>query len=167
MCGRDRSTSGHDNGSVASELDIIEAVCRLPLEARASGRSHVDLIERIGYVDRRPDVTVARLRACLAEHPELIDAWQGWVEDNRSTPAWFFRDAPRGRFEVGLLARDGGVVEQHLFDERAHACAEYMVRELDMLAAIARKWRPWRWIRRRIRQVAGPGGPVGRAGPSS
>lgn len=134
-------------------MDLIEAVCRLPLEDQATGRSHVDLVHRTGYLDRRGEVTIDRLHAYLSERPELIDAWQIWVTDNRSTPAWYFKDVSPGRFEVGQVGRDGRMVASLVFDDRARACAEYIVRDVEQIAGIAESvLRPWTWIGKRLRR---------------
>ena len=130
--------------------DVVAAICRMPLD-RYGKDSHVDLVERSGYLDHRREVTVERIYDCLANDPALIDAWQDWCDDNRSTPAWYFRTLGPGEFEVGHFNRSGTTTVRLRFDDRQRACAEYMLRDLEMLGVWAEHWlRPWSAIRKRL-----------------
>lgn len=100
--------------------EVVDAIVRLPLEERDS-LSHVDLINRSGYMSRRGEVTVGDLYRRLAAEPALVEAWQGWVDDNRGYPAWFFRPIGDGRFEIGYLDRRLNMTERQVFD-RVRAC---------------------------------------------
>lgn len=127
--------------------EVADAIVRLPLDERAN-LSHVDLINRSGYMARRGQVSVGDLYRRLAPEPALVEAWQGWVDDNRGYPAWYFRPIGGGRFEVGHLDRRLNTTKRHVFDEYARACAEYVHREIEDLANAAEIWRrPWRLIR--------------------
>lgn len=133
-----------------SSLDeVVAEICRMPLDPH--GRSHIDLLERTGYLDHRGELTVERVSQCLAADPALVDAWQQWVDDNRSTPAWYFTTRGPREYEVGNIARDGSTTERLTFDDRTLACADYIVREVDQLAGYAEAWpRPWTALRRRL-----------------
>lgn len=133
-----------------SSLDeVVAEICRVPLDPR--GLSHIDLLGMAGYLDHRGELTVERVYDCLADDPALVDSWQEWCDDNRSTPAWYFTTLGPREFEVGHVARDGNTTERLTFDDRRLACAEYIVREVEQLAGYAEAWlRPWTALRTRL-----------------
>ena len=115
--------------------DVVEAVCRLPLDFYAiESVSAVDLVRRSGYLALRHDVTVARLTTCLREHPGWVDAWFAWSADNRSSPAWYVRESNPGTFELGFYEGPGGVPTETLTD-KTRAAAEFVHRYLDQVIA--------------------------------
>lgn len=129
--------------------EVVAEICRMPLDPH--GRSHIDLLERTGYLGHRGELTVERVYACLADDPALVVAWQDWCDDNRSTPAWYFTTVGPHEYEVGHIARDGSTTERLRFDDRRRACAEFIVRDVEQLADIAEAWlRPWTALRKRL-----------------
>jgi hypothetical protein len=116
--------------------DVVLAVCRMPLDQE---RSHVDAMERSGYLDHRGAISVEHLYACLTQNLDLVDAWQGWSDDNRASPARYLRSIGTGPFEVGLI-QGGRTTERLTFDDRARACAEYILREVESIVAVHRSW---------------------------
>lgn len=115
--------------------EVIAAICRMPL-------------------DHRGEVTVEHLYECLAKDPRLIDAWQVWSDDNRSTPAWVFGTLGPNEFEVRHFDRSGSTTVRLRFEDRGRACAEYMLRNLETLADDAEVWlRPWISIRERLARL--------------
>ncbi len=104
---------------------IVESICRLPIDFVQFGSySAVELVRRSGYKRERAPAMVDRIRACLAKHPDWVEAWFGWSSDTRSSPAWFVRTCGANEFEVGHY--DNGYAKQRRFDDRTQACAEYV-----------------------------------------
>lgn len=132
--------------------DLITALCRIPEDFKRRGNvSAIELVDASGYLDHRGEVTVEILHERFASNPELIDAWEAWSDDNRSSPAWFVRERGAHNFEVGRMDRRGKITTLYTFDDRALACAEYVRREIDQLADHAEWWfHPWRQIKRRL-----------------
>lgn len=133
--------------------EVVASVCRIALDG--GNTSDVTLLERSGYLERRDEITVELLRDRLASEPSLIEAWQTWCEDDRSSPMWYFRTIGPGASEVVYV--ENGRRALHLeFADRTQACAEYLIRELDLIASARDVWRrPWaafgRWLVGRFR----------------
>lgn len=115
----------------------VEALCRLPVDFHALGNvSAIDLVIRSGYPAVASQVTADRARRCLAVHPDWVDAWFVWSDDQRSSPAWWLAETSATTYEVGyhdpnLEPREPPLV----FKERVHACAEFMVRAMASIEA--------------------------------
>lgn len=120
--------------------EVADAIVRMPLD-EGPNDSHVSLLQGTGYMAHRGEITVEALYRRLAGRPDLLDAWQIWVDDNRGYPAWYFGPGVDGRFVVGRLTRPFDVTEREYFDDRAHACAEYVRREIDLIADVIDLWR--------------------------
>lgn len=131
--------------------EVIDAIVRMPLD-EGWDDSHVSLVEASGYMEHRGEIAVDDLYDRLARDPRLVDAWQTWSDDNRSSPAWFFASRGPAQFEVAHVDRRGERTERLMLDDRARACAEYVYREIEQTAAIAYLWRhhPWRLIRETV-----------------
>ena len=131
--------------------EIADAIVRMPLD-EGPNDSHISLLRATGYMDHRGEISVDLLysRLCLDAH--LVEAWHTWVDDQRTTPAWYFRTLDAGRFEVGMFDRQGRRVNVQVFVDRAHACAEYLRHEIDSIAEVIDLWsRPWRLVPEVIR----------------
>jgi hypothetical protein len=116
--------------------EVVLAVCRLPVDYESMGRFNaVELMQRSGYPTERSFVTVDRLSACLADHPDWVNAWFSWSDDTRTTPAWYIRACGPDRFEVGLHDGPGSQLPM-AFDNRVRACAEFVHRAIDSIAGI-------------------------------
>ena len=115
--------------------DVVLLVCRLPVDFYADGSvSATELVRRSGYAALRSRVSATRLAACLGAHPEWVDAWFSWSEDNRSTPSWFIAEVPPGRFEVAFY--DGSQTRQaEDYGDRTLAAAAFVQHYLDAISA--------------------------------
>jgi hypothetical protein len=121
---------------VRSELDeTVDAVCRLPIDY-ASFRiySTVELLRRSGYLAVRSEITVDHLAASLAERPDWVDAWVARSAEARARTYWFIRECGPEEWEVAWF--DGSANRRSTsFGDRTRACAEYVLRELESIAA--------------------------------
>ena len=110
----------------------IEALCRLPVDFHTEGNvSPINLIVRSGYPAVASQLTVDRVRRCLAAHPNWVDSWFIWSDDQRSSPAWWLAEKSATTYEVGYYDPKHEREEPPLvFDDRVRACAEFMVRAI-------------------------------------
>ena len=82
------------------------------------------------FQEARPDLSdrvtfVRNVRAELDRRPELVDAWLGFVEDQRGTPAPYFQETG----EVGIVQPDGKASGSFVHADLRDACADYLFRE--------------------------------------
>ena len=104
--------------------DMIERLCRLPLDFRRGNKSIVDLAAEAGYFDNRGALVRSDLSLFLSRHQDLIPAWVQYSEDQRCSPAWYLLER-EGSYIVGLDP------DQELsFPSSVEAFAEFILRLL-------------------------------------
>lgn len=101
----------------------VEPLCRIVMIWRASGKSPLQ-----NFRDAAPDLSdPSRLRSLvcdyLAVHPDLIDAWQGYSYDKRTSSGPYMDRKKVGYFDG---EHDQDVRQYH---DRARACADFVCRE--------------------------------------
>src|SRR5262249_49032179 len=102
--------------------ECVARLCDIPDDYHGYSRpglhlSFNDLVERAGFDTWRSAVDVAVLARNLRAHPELIERWLRFSEDQRSSEAPFFLEQAGG-YSVGYLSRD---LEAQVFDDPASA----------------------------------------------
>jgi hypothetical protein len=114
--------------------EVVEAVCRLPLDFHAIGYvSVLDLVRRSGYGTKGSDVTVERLAKCLLDHPDWVERWFRWSMDNRGSPAWYIRETESGDFELGF-SQGSDSPPPLIIADKVQAAAEFVHRYLARMA---------------------------------
>jgi hypothetical protein len=100
----------------------VESLCRLPLRFRAGDVSIRELV--VGSAPDLVDLQKATnlIRRRLAEEPQLVDEWQTYSYDKRSSSGPYLD----GR-EVGYF--DGVRRDVVTHDDQLDACADFIVRE--------------------------------------
>ena len=118
---------------MASDPAVVAKICSLPVSFRADGRSPLQLVAESGYLELAESVTVARVTQFLNENPTLVDSWLSWSEDKKVSSGWYFIDTSEG-FVVGYHPNGQRLV----FSDKTHACAEFIVREVESIREAAR-----------------------------
>jgi hypothetical protein len=124
---------------MATSSATIEAICRMPEDfTRRGDVSMVALLEESGYLSNRSALTEAVLRQYIEAHPEVVDSWTGFSEDQRASESWYvlrpeWADA-RGSWIVGF--HPGGPRTSH--SNGVEACAAFIKRYVDDLAKYVR-----------------------------
>lgn len=91
----------------------------------------LDLFSEIGGQFAMEDLNQTDIRQVLREIPDVIDYWLQMSEDNRSTPAWYFRKSVEGtKWEVGFYP-EGKVM---YFNNAVEACAVYIKKYISQLS---------------------------------
>ena len=94
------------------------------------GASLRDALQRAGYAQSRPAITAQDVRALLAAHPPLVEAWLAYSQRKETADGWYvLPDA-----EIGQLQRPSA---QRHFATIEEAVAEFIIRELDHHAGLA------------------------------
>jgi hypothetical protein len=105
---------------------IVAAVCGLPRSFRAGAGSLSRLVEETGYGAVRDKITVDDIRQELIDDPSLIDEWQNWSFDKRTSEGWYLQLHSDGGY-IGYLGRTDPEV---FFPSRSEACAQFILREV-------------------------------------
>lgn len=106
-------------------------VCELPLVWRTGDKSIIDHLEPArGYL-ARPEVFLTQIETWIRLHPELVDAWIGFSEDQRASPAPYFSRDEDGAdsFVVGRYDSESGRVDETRYTDGPKACADFIYRE--------------------------------------
>jgi hypothetical protein len=125
---------------------IIERLCHLPIDFHEGNRSPRELVRSSGLVNSPQILTREAVLEVLRRQPALIDKWQAWSDDKR-TDGWGFQSAekPYRVFDLSVFGRrlnrhtlipEKIVINDSLdFSDRAEACAEFIVREIQAIAS--------------------------------
>jgi hypothetical protein len=104
----------------------VEAVCRLPVTFNSGSASILELMTPVRpYLSDR-GAFLAAVGGWLAEHPEVVDAWQVYSFDKR-TPAGPYLDLRSGSHEVGFY--DDGRHDVTTHADAVGACTDFIYRE--------------------------------------
>ncbi len=113
----------------------IEAICRMPEDFRRRGDvSMIKLLEESGYLNAAAQMTEDTLRRYVAAHPDTIDSWAGFSEDERASEGWYLLrpqyPEARGSWVVGFHPSG----PRKSYSSGAEACAAYIKRYVDDLS---------------------------------
>jgi hypothetical protein len=106
--------------------DIVEALCRIPLDFRERGDVSVaTLLEQSGYVHTQ--VELDDIAQHVRAHPDLVAIWLRFSADQRSTPSWYLL-SPGETFR-GVRGWAVGIypgAPPTRFDDEVAACAFFV-----------------------------------------
>lgn len=107
----------------------------MPLDFRERGDvSMFALLDESGYSSCPHEVTESLIADHLRMHPELIDSWLGYSQDQRCSPAWcLIAEAPNSPsgWAVGFVANSGRLTSQQAFPDRYSATAYFIKQETE------------------------------------
>ena len=108
--------------------DWVRALCQIPNSFHSGDKSIRQLFD-----DADPDLSDESafreaVRKELIADPELMDSWQGYSWDKRTTPSPYIDG-----LEVGVFDRRSTVVTMH--SERLDACVDFIWRESQWVLA--------------------------------
>jgi hypothetical protein len=114
-------------GGVVTAKDLdhlawLETLCRIPREWKTGQESIRELFERAAPDLSEPDHFAAVVRQKLLSDPELVEAWQAYSWDKRSSPSPYMDGT-----EVGFFDGERRQVIKH--QDRTEACADFIYRE--------------------------------------
>ncbi len=110
----------------------IPKLIQIPKALKTNENSTVvSLVKESGFKSIHSESLRDELREYLECHPEFIEDWIGFSEDQRSSPSWFLMREPNGQYELGWFATDCGKTRQEWFDSGAQACAEFIIRVME------------------------------------
>jgi len=113
--------------------DVISKVCLIPRDFKVSGnRSMIQLLQESGYLGCKNGVVKDEVIKFLENHPDLIEDWQIYSLDKRTSTGWYllYEDSV---WTVGYL-NDGGREKEHKFVSGFEACAVFIINEIKQLA---------------------------------
>jgi hypothetical protein len=98
----------------------------------------VDLIREIGYAEHAAQITEGLLDEYIRAHPDLLDIWVQYSEDQRCSPAWVLsgRDTvgdPTKDWHVSYWDHDPAKRSDQVFPDQFAACAFFVKRRADSL----------------------------------
>ena len=120
----------------------LDSLCRMPVVFRERGHiSMVQLVRDSGFDRSFSTVLESDINAHLRENSELVEAWVGYSQDQRCSPAWYLSGPGDGleglrSWSVGYYSNEGAAPETTFSDE-FEACAFFIVRNLERWAESA------------------------------
>lgn len=120
------------SGQPNQSRKIVINVCEMPVQFRARcDVSMMQLVRESGLIESPEALTLGAVSDYLRQHEHLVEAWMMLSKDKRTSSGWYFVESSEVSFEVGY-SPDG---PRHFFCDRVQACAEFIVREANAIAA--------------------------------
>ncbi|MGD9633579.1 MAG: hypothetical protein AB7G28_24435 [Pirellulales bacterium] len=108
---------------------MITCICELPRRLKcAQTKTACEILDECNALAQLDLINSDDIKSHLSRHPELINDWLCYSEDQRCTPANCFIEINQGY----TVARYPGGVKM-VFDDRASACTEFIIRQLDRI----------------------------------
>jgi len=110
-------------------IDVMTKICEIPIDfERRQDVSMLQLMAESGYPRHRREITEPNIQSYLKTHPELIDAWERYSDDQRCSPSWAFRGKT-----VAYIGSSGRPESEQLYPDAIMACAAFVKRIMEML----------------------------------
>ena len=87
--------------------------------------SFYTLLKESGYSEVHDQVTIEAIRKALLEHPENLNDWLLYSENQRCDPVWYFQQSGVD-YEVGYWSSKTGNLPPTKFSDRFEACATFI-----------------------------------------
>jgi hypothetical protein len=114
----------------------IDKICNIPLDFKRVGKSAFTLAKESGFESKYENIDIDEIKKYLKNHDCLIDTWQQWSLDKRTTGYFLTLDnSPR----IGALDIDGQRIFTKNFDTALDACAEFVYREVASILGLENK----------------------------
>ena len=118
---------------------VVDALCRMPLAFKDAGDSTMVALLKVSRYGRDSAIAEGDLAAHLRKHPQLVNAWLEYSDEQRTLPAWYLmRPGAQtgGLWRVDYLtAREKP--REHEFPDEFAACAFYIMRKVEELSRLA------------------------------
>jgi hypothetical protein len=113
--------------------DVVARICSIPGELKVIGNaSIIELILASGYLGHEESVTQEAIMSCLLANPALIETWEIYSLDKRSSPGWYLMHDEKV-WNVGYINKGIKENERH-FASAPEACAVFIINELKQIA---------------------------------
>jgi hypothetical protein len=103
--------------------------------AQEGNVSFYTLLKESGYSEVHDQVTIDTIRKALIEHPDCVNDWIQYSEDQRCHPSWFFRQNGLN-YEVGYVSLETDDVPITKYSDRFEACAAFIKHLIEQVRQI-------------------------------
>jgi hypothetical protein len=110
--------------------DCINKICNIPIDFKQADKSAYALAEESGFDSAYENIDIDDIKNYLKNHNNLIDAWQQWSWNKRTTGYYLTLDKSP---TIGELNEDGKTIFTKDFDSAIDACAEFIYREVSSI----------------------------------
>jgi hypothetical protein len=124
-----------DNEVEMKEMNqIIEELIILPRKFNSlNNLSFYALLKDTGYDEISDKISAQKIRDALIRHPDCIDEWKQYSEDQRSSSGFFFEKEGDEHYIVGFLSENKGYENFEKYSDRFSACAIFIKLEIDAI----------------------------------
>jgi hypothetical protein len=71
------------------DRDSIKKVCELPIDFKKENKSAFQLSKESGFTNVNKNDTISKIKEYLQAHVSLIDLWEIWSQDKRTTEGFY------------------------------------------------------------------------------
>jgi hypothetical protein len=123
-----------ESNEAITKQDCIIKVCNVPLDFKLLGKSSLTLLRESNFAAYSNDISPRDIKDYLLKHKTLIDEWQTWSENKRTSGYYLSINADK--YLVGSFDKDGKDNFSKSFATAEDACAEFILREVNAILGI-------------------------------
>jgi len=115
---------------------IIQQFVLIPSDVKHSRtKSPAQCLQETKYKGLEGKVNVAEIVSALLSNPDVVDDWLEYSANQRSDTGWYIIERVP-HIEVGYYSKEG-FRDVRKYEDKIHACAEFIYQELNILIKIA------------------------------
>jgi hypothetical protein len=111
-----------------SKESCIEKICRLPQDFIIQETSFLTLLENAKFKNFSNDITLQDITNYLLLNRDLIEQWQAWSHNKRSSGYYLSIDS--NGYSVGALNNESALDYHEFFSTVEEACAVFILKEI-------------------------------------
>ena len=113
--------------------DCIDKICKLPIDFKNENKSPYDLAKDSKFEIYHDSISVSDIQRYLNENKNLLDKWQLWSWDKRTTGYYLsFED----NNAVGFINEKHQTTYKNEFNTSIDACSEFIYREISSILGL-------------------------------
>jgi len=97
---------------------------------KACNVSPCSLLKKSGYFEMHDQITIEAIHGALCAHPDYVNDWIQFSEDQRCDPVWFFRQNGAD-YEVGFWSSKADDTPPTKYSDPLEACATFIKHEIE------------------------------------
>ncbi|AYL93869.1 hypothetical protein [Mucilaginibacter celer] len=112
--------------------EVIQDLIFLPVKYANEDKSPYALVKESGYFEFHDEITEKDIFDILVKHPELVQEWVAYSEDQRMSPVWYIHDK-NGQYYVSYYSKNEAPLPPYISDDLLEVCAVFIKRKSEQV----------------------------------
>jgi hypothetical protein len=113
-----------------NNMENIKRICELPVDFKHQNKSAFQLAKESGFTNENKGLTIAKIKEYLQDHISLIDLWEIWSQDKRTTEGFYLKIGNRN-----IVGYYGSTYKREEINYKSaiEACSEFIFLEISCI----------------------------------